>query len=590
MYEQQNIDVIKATLDGLKEMSQERIDNLAGLMRYDSKMFVKVCFPDIITSNWTDEKKIQFLKGELKDPEIFPPHHLEMYKAYDEWIDGDVSYLCFVLFRKAAKTSLKRFIATKIVCYHLTNVMMFVSETFQQAKEDIDSIKYYIETNPIIKYLFGNMKGGTWNKEEAEFITEEGLTTYIITKSVGSRMRGILHRDFRVGFTFCDEFESKDNTYTVTQRQIVLDTIQNEVLHVGDGNFKHKLLFQNTIVHPEAFTARAKYDERFVGDRGRYIEYPISYTPSITWDPKIKKHIIDTPQTFQAGVPVWPDTLGIDYLRHNISIFANNNDGRDFWMLLQEWWNIPRIDSKALFNIDKITALEATFKSVAGINFIERMVDGTMQKILCDVYMGVDPASGRNDNTDHTVIMILGILPDGKRIMIDSFIGVIEFEDQINNIFKYMKKYNPKIAMIESVAYQYSLYSVVKKKVQQEHLATIVKDFNTQKSKNNKFKESLTMLVNQGNLLYLTQCSNVETILREFAHFNREDDKDDAVDGVYLAELACNGRIPKNTDVNSLIRVKSQSNDIYSQAQRLIDAKRQMNKNWESKFRESMPC
>ncbi len=583
------IDLVQATLNGLKEMSQEEIDNLSELMRYDSKMFVKVCFPEIISSNWTDEKKIRFIKGQLKDAEIFPPHHLEMYKAYDEWIDGDVSYLCFVLFRKAAKTSLKRFIATKIVCYHLTNVMMFVSETFQQAKEDIDSIKYYIEMNPIIKYLFGNMKGGTWNKEEAEFKTEEGETTYIITKSVGSRMRGILHRDFRVGFTFCDEFESKDNTYTITQRQLVLDTIQNEVLHVGDGNFKHKLLFQNTIVHPEAFTARAKYDERFTGERGRYIEYPISYTPSITWDPRIKKHMIDAPQMFQAGVPVWPDTLGLEYLEHNIKIFANNNDGRDFWMLLQEWWNIPRIDSKALFNIDKITKLDATFKSIAGINFIERMIDGTLHKIPCDVYLGVDPASGRNDNTDHTVVMVLGVLPDGKRIMIDSYIGIIEFEDQVKTIFKFIKKFNPRTVMIESVNYQYSLYSVVKKQAQKDHISATIKDFNTQKSKNNKFKESLTMLVNNGNLLYITECSNVEIILREFAHFNREDDKDDAVDGVYLAELCCNGRLPRNTDVNTLIRTKSQANDIYSRAQQQIEARRQSNQKWDKLFKESMP-
>lgn len=582
-----NVDVVKATLDGLKAMSNEEIAYLGELMRYDTKKFVLTCFPDIVCSNWTDEKKIKFLKGELKLSQIFPKHHLIMYDLYDRWIAGEINNLCFVLFRKAGKTAIKRMVATKIIAYHLAHVMMFVSETIGQAKEDVDSIKYYIEVNPIIKYLFANMKGGTWNKEEAEF-QSQGSTTYIITKSVGSRMAGMLHRDFRVDFTFCDEFESLKNSNTETQRNIISGIIQKEIMHIGDGNFKHRLLIQNTIVHPESYAAKAKRDQRYNNEHGKYYECAISETPSVYYNHELKKYITDPPHLFQVGTPIWPDTLSMEYIKNQLEVFAFNNGGKDFWEILQEWWNIPRMDYKAIFFPERIEEVDVKFKISNGITYIEKMIDGEIHKLLVDVYDGIDPASGRNDQTDDTSKVTIARLPDNKWIILDVYVGIIEFEEQCNMIYDSIKKFRPKITLIESVNYQYSLYSVVRKEVVKQKYGTLIKDFNTQKSKNNKFKEGLTTLVNQGTISYITGCRNINVLKQELAHFNKEEDNDDTVDALYLSVIAAKDRIPKMADVNMLIRSKSQDTDIYSKAIAAIDARKP--NNWLENYKESMRC
>jgi phage terminase large subunit-like protein len=233
-----------------------------------------------------------------------------------------------------------------------------------------------------------------------------------------------------------------------------------------------------------------------------------------------------------------------------------------------------------------ITEFVAKFRVTNGITYLEKMIDGTSKKVILDTYDGLDPASGRNDRTDDTSKITIGRMPDGKWIVLDVYVGIIEFEEQCTVQYDSIKRYAPRVAMIESVAYQYSLYSVIKKECRRRKYSTLIKDFNTSKSKNNKFKESLTVLVNQGNLYYIKGCRNIEILIRELSNFNREDDKDDTVDALYLGVIACKDRIPKAVDVNKLIRTKTQATDIYSRAIREIQKGKHIP--WHKQFQESM--
>jgi hypothetical protein len=572
------INLTEATLLSLQSMNPSQIAELGEHMRYDSKKYASIIFPDLLAEKWTDEKRIAFLNGELYVHEIFPEHHLRMYQIYDDLIDGQLRNAAMILFREAAKTSLKRVIATKIISYAIFPVQLFVSETLEQAKKDTDAIKYYIETNPIIQYLFSNMKGGVWNKGEATFYSQ-GQELYILCKSMQSRMRGLNHKGHRVGITFGDDFESPENTATDISRQQIADRIENDIMHIGEGNFEHRLLLQGTIANPLAYMAKARYDLRFKEPYGVYYECAITKTDSVKFNYQTNRFDVAPAESFDIGQPIWPESKDSDYIQYQFDM-ARQGTGKSMWKIMQEWWNVPKQETKALFDSDKVTEYDGKFISRHGVTYIERMVDGKKKNILVDVYTGVDPASGRNDNTDDTTIVTLCRLPNGDFVLLDCTHFIEEFEKQLDACLLNLKKFTPRVMRIETIAYQHSLFSMVKSRARNGNLNSLIKDWDRKTGKNKKFKEGLTTLVNTGNLYYIKGCKGIERLKVELANFNRHEDKDDLIDGLYLAWYSAGSRLPKDVDVDKLIRTHMVIDDPIEKARMQIEAARNKNKHW----------
>lgn len=572
------IDLQQATLDSLMLMNPSQIQELGQHMRYDSKKYVSIVFPNTLGLLWTDEKKLAFLNGELYQREIFPEHHLNMYNIYDDLIDGSLRNAALVLFRGAGKTELKRMIATKIISYGIFTVQMFISETVDQAKQDTDAIKYYIETNPIIKYLFENMKGGVWNKGEATFYSQ-GKELYILCKSMGTRVRGQNHKGHRVGISFCDEFESPDNTSTQEARDFNEDRIENDIMHIGDGNFAHRLLLQNTIVHPLSYMAKARYDLRFKEPYGLYYECAATKTDSVKYNMQTMKFDVAPLDTFDVGTPIWPESKSRDFIQYSIDMAMQNSGGK-MWKLLQEWWNVPKQDSKALFDSSKIQEYHAKFISRHGVTYLEEEIGGKIEKTPVDVYAGVDPASGRNDNTDDTTIVTICRTPSGKFILLDCMHAIIEFEEQLEECLLKLKKFTPRIMRIETIAYQYSLFTTVKSKARQAGLPSLIKDWDHKKGKNDKFKEGLTSLVNTANLYYITGCKGVDKLKIQLSNFNRHDDHDDLIDGLYLAWISAGDRLPKKVDIEAMVKTRTLIDDPVERSRILLEQAKNNKKHW----------
>lgn len=576
------IDVVQATLDSLKSLTADQLQELGKQMRYDTKKYVSVVFPDIITKAFSDEKKIAFINGELIINEIFPKHHLKMYEIYDGLIDGDIRNAAMILFREGAKTTLKRMVSTKIISYAIFNVQLFVSETIRQAKNDIDTIKHYIDTNPIIRYLFSEMKGGVWNKEEATFYSQ-GKELYILAGSVGSKMRGLNHKGNRVGITFCDDFESPENSGTELSRESVTNTIDNDILHIGEGNFEHRLAIQGTTAHPLAYLPKARTDLRFKEPYGIFYECAISDTDSVKYNYINKKYDVAPIESFDVGNPTWPETKPRKYIQYQFDI-ATQGGGKTMWRILQEWWNVPRQESKALFDTNKIIEFKGKFVSKHGITYIEREIDGKLNKMLVDVYAGVDPASGRGDQCDDTAGVTAARLPNGDFVLLNVKFINEEFDEQKKMCHTILRKYSPRIMRIETIAYQYSLFTTVKKEARLNQCNSIIKDWDHKKNKNNKFKEGLTDLVNTGKLYYITGCEGIEVLKRQLANFNRQEDKDDTGDGLYLMWISAGDRLPKNMNVDALVRTKMIYNDPVERARAELDLIADKKKHWTSQF------
>ena len=137
---------------------------------------------------------------------------------------------------------------------------------------------------------------------------------------------------------------------------------------------------------------------------------------------------------------------------------------------------------------------------------------------------------------------------------------------------------------IETIAYQFSLFSSVKSKAREANLPSLIKDWDHKKSKNTKFKEGLTTPVNIGNLYYITGCKGIDKLKIQLSNFNRHDDNDDLIDGLYLAWISAGDRIPKLINIDSHIRTKTIADDPIEKARILLDNKKRENKHWSSLF------
>jgi len=556
------INVVQATLDMLNELSEDEVQELGKQMYEDSKLFASICFPLTLTSSLSDEDKIRFIEGTLPQEILFPEHHIRMYEIWDDLLSGRISNASMVLFRKASKTEIKRMMVTKIIAYGMENVVLFISETLGQAQKDIDAIQFSVMTNPILHFFFNDMKGPLWNQKSSSF-KSQGKEIFINSMSVNSAARGLNIRTDRVGISILDDFEGEGNSLTSKGREGVKNFVDNKLRHIGEGNHHHKQMFMGTIIHPEAVLAQARHMPKFNNKHGVYYECGISKTASVRYDLAVGKYIIDPYSQFQIGTPVWPATLNSDYLKDIIA----ETDERDFWKILQEWYNVPRADSKAHFDTSKIKKIKGTFKNMNGITYLhQEFDDGTKKDTIMDVYIGVDPASGRHQGTDDTVIFAIGRLPNDRWVALDIYAGIIEIDEQIDMIVKFIRKYSPRLTCIETVSYQYSLFVLVRNKLKKLNVRARLKQFDRKQSKTNKFKKGLVPLVNGEKISYIEVCSNIDLLLRELANFSDMDDKDDCIDGMYLAVTVAGDRVPRERNVIDLIRDGNKKKDIYSLA------------------------
>ena len=181
-------------------MSPEELQRLYVAMKNDYEVFARTVMGHIVTE--------------------VPDYQHQVYQALNKRYENNA----FVLFRGAAKSSISKSIqVTSDLCFAREAFTILLSESIDQASKDLVSVVDEIENNEIIRALFGNLKGSTWNKEEIE--ASNGC--FVQAKGYGSRIRGLKWKNMRITKNILDDYESENNTATEKQR----DGYFSRVLH-----------------------------------------------------------------------------------------------------------------------------------------------------------------------------------------------------------------------------------------------------------------------------------------------------------------------------------------------------------------------
>lgn len=534
------VDVVESTLYALQRMPDKQIFNLIDKMEFDGFLFSTVVFPQVITKYLSYDDKLMFLENRLPKRIICPEHHEGYYNTWDDIFRGDLTHAFIVFFRTAAKTTIKRFNLAKNICYGHRKMVPLIGAKEEKSKADIEAVQNYILYNKIINFLFGTMKGGTWNQRGAEFYSPSGTRIKYTAHGMMSEIRGILEIDDRPDLVPLDEFETEKDCDSEIIMKKIERIILNEVYQLGEGNDRTAFFFTNTIPHPDSFTARARTNPDFQSPNGVYLEYSVSDSPSIIRGDDGEVVIDDD---FDPGKPIWENAYNKEYIlrKYNSMKRAKNLSG-----FFQEFYNIPKQNTAANFKVDRIREMDVKFFVTPTITYIERENDGNIRRINAYTFTGYDPASGRKDpGNDDSSILTLAKIPvmtgkgrDYHYLILDIFFGKIDIEEQRDIVFRHFEKYKTKSSMVETFVMQYGLYTMLQNKKTKIRSKINVEKWEVGGNKDQKFIDYLQPIVNHGKLSYIKGCRNIEIFKRQLKLTKSKRRRDDIVDALFLAYIA----------------------------------------------------
>ena len=569
----------------IDSLTPEQKDQLIKDMACNTALFCEICFPHVMMSEFEkknvsieDNEDIQrFLNGDMAREEYMPDVHVRMYECHDGLFNDDFDNIAEVCARGLAKTTVKNLCNIKNLCYNFFDVVGFISETKDQAAQDLTTIWDELEHNPILHKLFGKFTLQKDNQYTKIFIHPiyKNEIIYIAT-GMNGRIRGMNYKKRRPKWVCIDDFESETNSLTPGGRDKVQRTINSKIINLG-GHALWKMAFYGTIVHHETFLAQARNMAMFQHPSGDYIEVALSESPSIVFDEYKERNIVISAKNFKIGTPSWPQKYDESKIMKKMKHFQTFHGGTEFWQFLQEFYNIPKTDSDPVFNVDSITEIDGTLRTYENLSYIElneklgQDPENTFKKpvrnkkIPLRVFSGVDPAAGRELRNDRTVIATVAVTPSGQIVVLDIEAGRMSFEEQRQAVVKTHKKFRPDKIAIESFGYQLSFYDSTVDLFRKKKLYSSFKKYNrTNLSKSNKFKQYLIPLVNSGQISYIKGCRNIELLFKELAAYSFETEHDDTIDGLFLCVYAAGNSRPQAVDVDDLIRGIARDKSVFS--------------------------
>ena len=532
------------TIGDLNNMPQEDIDLLVSATAHSNELFASIFCSHIITH--------------------IPNFHKQKYANYDELDDGKISALAEIVHRGSAKTTVKEFHTAKKICHNQTKLSIYLSETEEQVESNIDALKILLTESPMIQKCFGDMTphaGDVDNKLDIRFPNGSRVKGY----GYNSSFRGINDRFNRPDEIDSDDFEGDKCAISDKIRNKVYNIITNVIAPLGNQNTK--MLFQGTIVHPEAYLANvldkrgkhtrpamfcAPYGKVFTAQMSSKV--PFSGQGKVWWDESQGTWACEFPD---FGDPIWSEEQGLAYIQKEWLNAMTTKNGLNYWGFLQERYNIPKSEGNAQLNVDRIEEHSCVFKSEYGINYLQ-YTNG--QKVRCRTFIGVDNASSLNAEADRTSYFIMAKTYGGHEIILEIKAGRFKLSERIDNLYDLVRRYRPEHVTIETYGFQNDFADIVEQQMKERKMWFVVKRFAENKgSKSSKYLESLVPVIDSGKVGIIHNCPGGPLYKQEAMNFSGGvRDHDDTLDSHYLCRLKTQDFYVEKSNVDVLISKKRQ--------------------------------
>jgi len=311
--------------------------------------------------------------------------------------------------------------------------ILIVSDTDTHAVRFLGTVKAVLESHPLIKRYYGDLKGDKWTDHEIVLKTRTEIQTEATISAMGMYSGAVTTGHYDI--IIADDLINFDNSRTEGQRE------------------RSKEWFKTTLLP----TLLPGGEIHCLGTRYHYDDLWQMVIDELGYDTQIQEAIIDNRSIWEKHMPLRDriengrKTEGLETIREKLGSMIFN---------LQYMNDVELMKKGRIFLYD-------------WFQFYDVIPEGLR------IFQGVDPAISQKDTADYFVIATIGVDIEGNIYVLDIVRERLTFAQQIQMIKRKHNEWQPLIVGIEKVSYQEALVQHLR----EEYPEIRIKEISTVKDK-----------------------------------------------------------------------------------------------------------
>lgn len=312
-----------------------------------------------------------------------------------------------------------------VIAYGLRNFLLVISDTYTQAEEYVNTLKFELEFNERFRWLYGDLTTSEWSA--GNFVTRNDAR--VLALGQGMKVRGQKHRQHRPQLIIVDDLENDEMVESLQRRRKVRSWFTKAVLPSLDKD--GKIIVIGTILHWDSLL------RNIVERRDEFA----------SWTTRKHRALIADGNGERA---LWPELYSLSDLK------AMRDDPKHpkylgSLVFSQEYQNEPRGEEDLIFQPAWIRWYEDAE--------LPRKPDGALDFHL--TLMAVDPAISKKETADFTAIVVIGATFQSEGVprfhVLETRNARLNFGEQVAAVEELYARWKPDVVGIETVAYQEAL-------------------------------------------------------------------------------------------------------------------------------------
>jgi len=482
------------------------------------------------------------------------PMHEELYQLLFEMTEKRGERAAVAAPRDNAKSSIASLIYVLwCVCFRKEKYILLLSETKDQAADNLSHIKSELENNQKLIEDFPEVcmtedmpKPECWKK--SEIITRNGVK--ITSLGSGQKIRGRRHKEERPSLIIADDIEGDEHVIHQDMRQKTYDWFTKAVLKAGSP--KTNVIVIGTLLHYDSLLAKLLRDNEMHGWRKKKYKAIISWSshPELwqkwsaifnfrdTYHEKSGKEAayafyLDNKEAMLEGTKVlWPEMEDYYALME-----IREQEGE--WSFDSEKQNEPVNSKERHFNPDEFSYWDKDYSSV------EALLSSLGANL--DVYGACDPSLGKpTKQGDYSAIVsVARDKTTGIIYVIDADIAKRLPDKIVKDIIEYCRIRNYVKFIFETNQFQEVLVGQIQDQGAVESVYPAIEKLQNTTDKTSRI-QSLQAMIKSGKIKFSKKHTE---LLVQLGYFPKGP-HDDGPDALEMAVRTC--RLEKKKDANKV--------------------------------------
>jgi predicted phage terminase large subunit-like protein len=181
--------------------------------------------------------------------------HLALARMLDEYVVTRGHKNAIIAPRGGAKTTwVSKTFPLYTVCHNLEHYILLVGDTTEQARQNLDAIKYELTDNDALADAYPDVygKGSVWSQDQ--IVTRNGIKIQAL--GAGKSFRGRSFRQYRPGLIIIDDLDDDEAVMSDRQRNKMWNWFAKVLIPIGTATTN--FLFVGTALHRDDTLHRLK--------------------------------------------------------------------------------------------------------------------------------------------------------------------------------------------------------------------------------------------------------------------------------------------------------------------------------------------